>query len=200
MIKLTNILQEGVFDNYILNISRDVVMAFKNKKGYKRWYTLYRGGEEAEFQLKVKFIENKNIPYSHSIEGGGDMETLDITIVYNPTAFPAAMNDLVAEVKETITHELEHVGQQNFEDMYVNNGKFYKDYINYLTSPVEVPAYVKGLIKRANTKRISLSAMMDQWYNENKLNFVEPGSRWSYVKTVWLKWAYDNRDKLKKFT
>ena len=40
------------------------------------------------------------------------MEEIYIEITFNPQSFPESMNDLVAEVKETIEHELEHVEQQ----------------------------------------------------------------------------------------
>ena len=82
------------------------------------------------------------------------------------------MSDLVAEVKETIEHELEHVEQQNFEDMEFEREDDIEDdeeyNFKYLTSNIEIPAYVRGLIKRSNTKRMSLSDAMDEWFKENK--------------------------------
>lgn len=195
-----HILYEGKFDSYVLGISRDIVNAFKAGKNFKASYELERAGEIAEFDVTVKFFKKPNLDYSHSIHGGGDMVTLTLDIDYNPSMFPAAMNDLVAEIKETLTHELEHVGQQNFEDMFIVNGNIYRNYIEYLTSKVEVPAYVKGLIKRAKVKGMSLDATMEEWYRENRLNFVGPTARWEDVKPVWMNWAKANKDKLKKFS
>jgi hypothetical protein len=116
------------------------------------------------------------------------------------------MNDLVAEVKETIEHELEHVEQQNFDDMYVKNDEEYdeedEDYnFKYLTSNVEIPAYVRGLIKRSKTKKISLEDAMDEWFDENKRKFKNPKKEWKKVKEVWLDYANKMRTKerVKKF-
>ena len=48
-----------------------------------------------------------------------------------------------------------------YEDVGDNN-------LEYLISQEEIPAYVRGLIKRAKTKRMSLSDVMDEWFEENK--------------------------------
>jgi hypothetical protein len=199
MIKLKHILLEGKFDAYALEISREIVNAFKNKKNFKQDYEINRAGDYAEFELQVRFFKRPKQDYSHSITGGGDMQTLVLDIEYNPSMFPAAMNDFVAEVKETVTHELEHVGQQNFEDMFVVDNADHDNYFEYLTSNVEVPAYVKGLIKRAKTKRISLDAAMEEWYVDNKLNFEHHQVDWKKVKKIWVDWTLANKDKLKKF-
>ena len=197
---LKDLLLESKFDSHALDISREIVNAFKRDKTFKQFYELNRAGEKAEFTVTAKFFKMPNLEYSHSVTGGGDADELDVYIHYNPSSFPAAMNDLVAEIKETVVHELEHVGQQNFEDMFIVKGKKYSNYIEYLTSNIEVPAYVKGLIKRAKTKGITLDAAMDEWRKENNLNFVGPATRWEDVKPVWMKWAQVNKDKIKKFT
>jgi hypothetical protein len=199
MIKLKDILLEGKFDSYALEISRTIVDAFKRGKNFKQSYEIQRAGDYAEFELQVRFFKRPKQDYSHSISGGGDMETLTLDIEYNPSMFPAAMNDLVAEVKETVVHELEHVGQQNFEDMFVVNDNDFDDYYSYLTSNVEVPAYVKGLIKRAHTKRISLDAAMEEWHRDNILNFEHHKVDWAKVKQVWMDWATSNKNNIKAF-
>ena len=64
----------------------------------------------------------------------------------------------------------------------------------------EIPAFVKGLIKRAKTKRITLDQAMDQWYKENHRNF-ESVNDWYDVKKVWMNFAKENllKQKVKKF-
>ena len=110
------------------------------------------------------------------------------------------MVDLTAEVKETITHEVEHIAQHNFEDMYIITKK-YESYIEYLTSPEEVSAYVKGLIERARFKRISFNDSMQEWFEENINNFENPEKQWPKVKKTWLDYANKMREKnkVKKF-
>ena len=188
-------------DEFGLLLSRDIVNAFKrgDKKYYKEMY-LDRGGDYAEFQVKVRFIKRPKQEYSHSIEGGGSSDLLELIVEYNPKMFPAAMNRLVAEIKETIVHEFEHVGQQNFEDMFVVAGRNHHDYAKYLVDPEEVPAFVKGLIKRSKVVKQSLDATMEQWYRDNIRQFEFHNVSWPPIKKVWMDWAQANKDKIKKFT
>lgn len=199
MIKLQNIMSEGVFDTYTNQIARDIINAFKQKRNFKEFYVLERGGEDAEFDLIVKFHKRPNQDYSHSITGGGSADELSLDIEYNPKYFPQAMNDLNAEVFETVRHELEHVGQQNFDDMFVVGGEDHDTYQGYLTSNEEVPAYVQGFITRARKKKQTLDQVMEDWHKENRLNFEEhTDANWSEIKSTWLNWAKANKDRIRK--
>lgn len=199
MIKLNKILRESVFDSYTKMIARDIINAFKEKRGFEEFYVLERGGEEAEFELSVNFHERPNQDYSHSITGGGSADELSIDVEYNPKDFPQAMNDFNAEVFESVRHELEHVGQQNFDDMFMVGRKDYDTYQGYLTSQVEVPAYVQGFITRARKKKQTLDQVMEDWHKENALNFKKhTDANWSEIKQTWMNWAKANKDKLRK--
>jgi len=204
MIKLKDILLEGVMDTWTNAITKEIVAAFKSKKNYDKPYTIQFDDEEADIDLSVEFLERPNLDYSHSIEGEvdpkGDDDHLSISISYNPSMFPRAMNDLVAEIFETVRHELEHVGQNNFYQLFVVHGDVHNSYEGYLTSNREVPAYVKGFITRAKKKKQSLEQVMDAWRQENKLNFdADPDADWNKIKNVWLNWAKANKDKLRKY-
>jgi len=201
-----NILSEGSLDKPILDISREVIRLFKNEESDEFTYVFYRSGEEIQLLVDVNFevVENYNEPFEVRAEAAYD--ELYVTIIYDPEEFPSSMNDLVAEIKETITHELEHIIQQNFEDTYIN--PFESDYdedkrggkYNYFLKKIEIPAFVKGLIKRSKTKRITLDQAMDQWYKENHRNF-ENENDWKDVKKIWMNWAKENlsKQKVKKF-
>jgi hypothetical protein len=199
VIKLNKILRESVFDSYTKQIARDIINAFKEKRDFEEFYVLERGGEEAEFDLIVKFHERPNQDYSHSITGGGSADELSIDVEYNPNDFPQAMNDFNAEVFESVRHELEHVGQQNFDDMFMVGRKDYDSYQGYLTSQEEVPAYVQGFITRARKKKQTLDQVMEDWHKENALNFKKhTDADWSEIKQTWMNWAKANKDKLRK--
>jgi hypothetical protein len=201
-----NILSEGSLDKPILDLSREVIKVFKKGESVEFPYIFYRSGEEIELivEVTIEVVENHNEPFEVRAEAAYD--ELYVTIIYDPEAFPSSMNDLVAEIKETITHELEHIIQQNFEDTYIN--PFESDYdedkrggkYNYFLKKNEIPAFVKGLIKRAKTKRITLDQAMDQWYKENHRNF-ESVNDWHDVKKIWMDWALENllKQKVKKF-
>ena len=200
-----NLINERKSDEISLKLSRLVIVQFKKDENFTMEGIQFdRGDDYANFDMSCFFIKDDNFNHPFSIDAGSDMQSLDIEITYRPKDFPKHMNDLVAEVKETIEHELEHIEQQNFEDMsiiYNYDQEDGEDNFKYLTSNQEIPAYVRGLIKRAKTKKISLSDAMDEWFNENQGKFESPDDEWPIVKKMWMGHANNMRlkEKIKKF-
>jgi hypothetical protein len=201
------IINERKTDELSLRISRMIVKQFKKNENFE-FEGIYfeRGDDYASFDLKCKFIKDKNLDEPFSIDASADMQEMEIEITYNPEGFPKSMNDLVAEIKETVEHELEHIEQQNFEDMDVDKEDEIDDEneeynFKYLTSKVEIPAYVRGLIKRSKTKKMTLNAAMDEWFKENKKKFKDQKKDWPKVKKIWMDYANEMRgkEKIKKF-
>jgi hypothetical protein len=197
------IISERKSDELSLNISRLIINKFKKKEDFE-FEGIYfeRGDDYASFDLICKFVEDEELNEPFSVDAEADMQVMEIEITYNPKEFPKSMNDLVAEIKETVEHELEHIEQDNFEDMYVQDNEYDKnDNFKYLTSNKEIPAYVRGLIKRAKTKKISLSDSMDEWFKENRRKFKNPKKEWPKVKEIWTDYAKKMREKekVKKF-
>lgn len=200
-----NLINERKTDEISLKLSRLVIIQFKKDEDFTMEGIQFdRGDEYANFDMSCSFIKDNDFNHPFSIDAGSDMQSLDIEITYRPKDFPKHMNDLVAEVKETIEHELEHIEQQNFEDMsiiYNYDQEDGEDNFKYLTSNQEIPAYVRGLIKRAKTKKISLSDAMDEWFKENQMKFDNPDKEWPIVKKMWMGHANNMRskEKIKKF-
>jgi hypothetical protein len=201
------VLNERKSDELSLNLSRLVVNQFKKKENFL-FDNIYfeRGDEYASFDLECNFFKDEDLDEPFSIDASADMQEMEINITYNPNSFPESMSDLVAEIKETIEHELEHIEQQNFEDMYIGDEEEYdeedEEYnFKYLTSKTEIPAYVRGLIKRSKVKKITLDDAMDEWYSENKKKFTDGEKEWKKVKRLWLDYANEMRikNKIKKF-
>jgi hypothetical protein len=200
-----NLLSERKSDNISMLLSRMVINQFKKDEDFIiEGIEFERGEDYANFDMSCAFIRDEEFNHPFSIDASSDMQSLDIEITYRPEDFPTHMNDLVAEVKETIEHELEHIEQQNFEDMsiiYSYDAADGEDNFKYLTSNEEIPAYVRGLIKRSKTKKISLSDAMDEWFEENQMKFDNPDKEWPIVKKLWMGHANDMRlkEKVKKF-
>jgi hypothetical protein len=193
-------------DELSMKLSRLVINQFKKDEDFELYDLIFdRGDEYAVFDFKCYFLEDVDLDDPFSIHAEADMEEIYIEITFNPQHFPDSMNDLVAEVKETIEHELEHVEQQNFEDMDFEREDDIEDdeeyNFKYLTSNVEIPAYVRGLIKRSKTKKMSLSGAMEEWFKENKRKFKNPKSDWPKVKKVWTSYANEmiSKERVKKF-
>lgn len=199
-----NLLLERKSDELSLKISRLVIQQFKKKEDFQIEDIVFERGEDyASFNLYCSFVEEEDFNEPFSISAEADMETLEIEITYNPKAFPKNMQDLVAEVRETVEHELEHIEQQNFEDMEVYDEFEYDDddFFEYCISNKEVPAFVRGLVKRAKTKKITLNKAMDEWFKENHRQFSDPDTEWPIVKSIWMDYADRMRlkEKIKKF-
>jgi hypothetical protein len=196
------LISERKSDQLSLYISRLIINQFKKKEDFQlEDLEFERGDEYALFNLYCYFIEDENLNEPFSIRAEADMETMEIEITFNPSYFPDVMLDLVGEVKETVEHELEHIEQQNFEDVELADKSTGEDFVEYLTSDKEVPAFVRGLIKRAKTKKISLNKAMNEWFNENFRQFNDPSTEWPMVKDVWMEYATEMREKekIKKF-
>jgi hypothetical protein len=190
-----------------MELSRFVVNQFKKREDFVMNDIRFDRGEDyATFDLSCVFVEDSEFNHPFSINAASDAESLDLEVTFREKDFPKHMNDFVAEIKETIEHELEHIEQQNFEDKETYDVEDYthddEDYnFKYLTSNIEIPAYVRGLIKRSKTKGISLESAMDEWFNENKKKFKNPKKEWSIVKRIWMDYAHKMRkkEKIKKF-
>jgi hypothetical protein len=195
-------INERKSDKISMDLSRFVVSQFKKREDFvMNDISFERGEDYATFDLSCVFIEDSEFNHPFSINASSDAESLDLEVTFREKDFPKHMNDFVAEIKETIEHELEHIEQQNFEDMEVSYNYDSEDDDNYryLTSNQEIPAYVRGLIKRAKTKRITLSAAMDEWFEENKLKFENPDEEWPIVKNMWMEEANKRVGHYKKF-
>tara|TARA_R110001592_G_scaffold299983_1_gene571043 strand:- start:253 stop:906 length:654 start_codon:yes stop_codon:yes gene_type:complete len=216
MIKLKDILLEATRDELVLDISRQILFAFKRgDTQYTQSFDLsgpkITGEDDANVELVVTFIKQSPLDYAYSISAGANGEDMDIEITYDPKQFPGAYNNLVAEVKETLEHESEHIQQGIFYKAFIVSNRYDEPlryppkgavaptHFLYLTSNIEVPAYVKGLIKRAKVKKLSLDAAMEDYYNDYKRIFDAENTDWSKVKKIWMDWAKANKDKLKKY-
>lgn len=194
------VLVEAVTDNAVNQISRFVVNQFKKRESAIEDFIFERAGEEIVLQVSLYIEEVENFNHPFSIDAGSEWDEIDVLIEYREDAFPKHMPELVAEVKETIEHEMVHVLQTFFEDESVISDK-HETNLEYLTSSQEIPAYVKGLVKRARHKKITLNAAMEEWFDENVLKFDNPKEDWEKVKSVWMDYAKEMRqkNKIKKF-
>lgn len=195
-----NMILEAVTDNAVNQISRFIVNQFKKREPAIEDFIFERANEEIVIQVNLMLEEVEDFNHPFSIDASSEWDEIDILIEYREDAFPRHMSELVAEVKETIEHEMVHVLQTFFEDESVVFSK-HDTNLDYLTSNQEIPAYVKGLVKRARHKKITLDDAMEEWFNENVLKFDNPKEDWEKVKTVWMNYANDMRqkNKIKKF-
>ena len=186
------------YEEPTLKISRIILDEFKNQLNNKyeeeEWSEYWLEGPEyiVFFDIGIKFTPDTKFPIPFSVEGESGDEDIQIKIKYNPENFPKAYNALNAEIKDTVRHELEHLGQYNFPNKeFVENYKGKIPWVKYLTLNHEVPAYVKGLYKRAKYYKVPLFDMFEEYFNDFK-NYFNSEDEIETVRKTWRAWANIN--------
>jgi hypothetical protein len=203
-------LEEGRYDLEVLNQSRYLINLFKANFGEEVEGEIegyLKGGDEPEdkeigsnYTIYYKFEPDEDLIFDSgfpfAIDAEADRKELIITASYSPSEFPKAYNNFIADLKNSLRHELEHVGQyqlskaenpSNMPDEYT--------YFQYFTFDFEVPAFVRGLNKLARTKKITFTQAMNDYLD----NFVEDLSdaQMAEVKRIWTDYAKKNVPGLK---
>jgi hypothetical protein len=188
-------LQEGRYDQEVLMQSRYIINLFKATLGEELEETTDGNIDGIEYELQIDLIPDgiETLgPLPYIINGGADEYSISIQINYNPSLFPASFNNLVAEIKDTLRHELEHLGQYYFGKEVEPNGTNPDDLpsFEYFTLDYEVPAFVQGLYKTAKTKKITLTQAIDEFLSEREVELTDKES--FKVKQIWINWAREN--------
>ena len=202
-------LNEGRYDQEILMQSRYIINQFKNSFGeeYKdsvegTFPDLFDSkGEPFYYDLDYRFIPSDIDvlgPLPYIIEANGGKDGIEICIQYDPSSFPEAFNELIAEIKDSLRHELEHVSQFNlnkgFDMKNINQDDL--PFAEYLTLDYEIPAFVQGLYKRAKTKKIPLSKAINDFFDDYAGELSDDEEK--YVRKEWGKWIKANLNVIKE--
>jgi len=189
-------LQEISYDGETTMQSRYIINQLKASLGnyYEEETVGNLNGVEYTLEFKLNPVKSKDLgstPYL--LDAAGGKNSIELVINYVPSSLPQSFNDLIAELKDTLRHELEHVGQENFEKgVRIGNVKNDADLPlpEYLTLDYEIPAFIRGLNKKAKTKNISLGQAIDEFFLERaeELSYEEE----AYVRRKWAEWIRKN--------
>ena len=154
-------LYEGRYDQETLLQSRFLINQFKDNLG--KFTDENTGGvldKDIEYDLDYIFKpDNDLLALPFVVDGEADDDTMQIKIKYNPDRFPEAYNDLNAEIRDTVRHELEHIAQFNFSKG-VNPGgtpkKAHKHGMNILLQILKYQHLYRDYIKVLNLKKYHL--------------------------------------------
>jgi hypothetical protein len=189
-------LQEGRYDQEVLIQSRFIMNIFKSEIGEKFEGDFEGQLEDVYYDLELIFNpQTFDIlgPTPFIVNAAADGDSMTIQIDYNPDAFPQAYNELNAEIKDALRHELEHVGQFNFPKGIDPIGADDLPLFDYLTLDYEIPAFVQGLYKKAKTKKISLTQAIQDFLDE-RIEELSPKEEAKIIQ-IWTDWAKENLPK-----
>ena len=189
----------GSYDSETRTYSRYIINQLKDNFG--TYYEEEVKGDLKNIKYTLEFklnpIESGKLGYPpYLIDAAGGKDDIELIINYEPTSLIKFLNDLIAELKETLRHELEHVGQENFEKgVKIGNVKNDEKLAlpQYLTLDYEIPAFIRGLNKRAKTKNITLGQAIDEFFLERSEEISPEGE--AYVRRKWAEWIRKNLPK-----
>ena len=189
----------GSYDGETTIQSRYIINQLKDNLGVYYEEELKRKLRDKKYTLEFKLnpVEPEGLDYApYLIDAAGGKEGIELIINYEPSSYPQFLNDLIAELKDTLRHELEHVGQENFEKgIRIGNVKNDANLSlpEYLTLDYEIPAFIRGLNKKAKTKNITLGKAIDEFFLE-RADEISYGEE-AYVKRKWAEWIKNNLPK-----
>ncbi len=189
----------GSYDSETRIYSRYIINRLKDNFG-TRYDEKIEGdlkGVKYIVDFKLNPVESGVLEYSpYLVDAAGGKDGIELAINYETSSYPKYLNDLIAELKDALRHELEHVGQENFEKgirigNVKNDNKL--DLYKYLTLDYEIPAFLRGLNKKAKTKKITLGQAIDEFFLERaeEISYKEE----AYVKRKWAEWIKKNLPK-----
>lgn len=185
-------IEEGRYDQEGLIISRFTLNQFKENLG-QEFEENFEAGllEDIEYTLELRFYPNDTLgPPFFRVDAASDENALNITINYNPSIFPKTYNALNAEIKDSIRHELEHIGQFNFpKGTKYRKGTPDKGF-EYYTLDFEIPAFVQGIYKKAKTQKIPFSQALEDFLDE-RVDELSPQEE-DKLRQIYLGFAREN--------
>ena len=185
-------IEEGRYDQEGLIISRFTLNQFKENLG-KEFEDTFEIGllEDVEYTLELAFYPNDTMaPPFFRVDAASDKNALNITINYDPSIFPKAYNALNSELKDSIRHELEHIGQFNFpKGTKYRKGTPDKGF-EYYTLDFEIPAFVQGIYKKAKTQKIPFSQALEDFLDE-RIDELSPQEK-DKLRQIYLDFARKN--------
>jgi hypothetical protein len=194
-------LYEGRYDAEVTNQSRFLIEEFKKNFGEKHEaqtigaFPGITNAKKARYIIDYEFDPTKLQkvePLPFIVDGEADAKTIEIKVFYDPNKFPQAYNDLIAEIKDTVRHELEHISQFRLSKGVNPESTKQSQYtwFQYFTFDYEVPAFVQGLYKNSKTKKITLTKAIYQFL-ANYLDVITDEEEQIIIKT-WIDWARKN--------
>jgi len=124
-----------------------------------------------DVSIRVEFTKSKINGYD--IEAYTDFDEdnsityIELNIDINPLYFPLIMNDFISELKDALRHEFEHTTQVDNLNKHIEKSEYksqYEDFIGYVLSKSELPAFLQGFYKQAKTRRTTMTEIIDEYF------------------------------------
>ena len=155
------------------DVVRDIVDILKNKK--KGEFTLPGNDDFYVFKkYPLEFIVELDVRYDKKLDGfkinGSyvpEEEIIEILIICNPKTLNRNFYNIIGELNEVITHELEH-GRQEYRGDLDDIDLDAENNLDYYLQPHEIQAQVKGFRRISKLKNVPFNEIVRHWFNTHK--------------------------------
>ena len=190
-------LNEGRYDSEVLVQSRYILNKFKENLGQKYTERIKSKILGFNYNLYINIAPStvgRLGPNPFIVTGQAiEPNTIKVNIRYIPSDFPSELNNLNAEIKGTLRHEIEHISQYNIDKGIEDEEDQDIPLYDYFLLPSEIPAYVNELYKIAKTKKISLTQAIDDFFIKYEYELTK--DEIEKIKQAWATWAKNNLPK-----
>lgn len=168
-VKFKKISEARSFASETLLSSRDLFATVKNaieKKRKSKWdYELEYKDHDVDLVATIAMSKKQeafvvDAAVSDSID---NQHEITIGIKVNPDYYPMAYNDLLADIKEMLAHEFEHIAQDMGMRKERYSSRSLKSLADYYLLPHEITANLAGLLRRAKTEKKSMDQVIDEF-------------------------------------
>jgi len=180
--QLKQLITEGRYSQVTREISMDLMKEIKSflksddeEIDWENEY-IHESFDEEVFTVELHLTKTDS-EIAFDISGGYEFDDenylniIDFTIDINPKLFKGnQINKLLAELKDTIRHEIEHISQTENPEKDVRN-KAYNSFAQEVLTPRELPAYIQGFYTQAKTRKMYMDDVIDEWADERKDRF-----------------------------
>lgn len=159
--------------NAVRTTVKDILNVIKDKEPGE-FYLPGEDGEEYSFSnLPFTYSVNLFIETDDNIDGyelGGNFssedDVIEIGIKFNPKTLRKNAYDIIGELNDIVTHELEHGFQ------YITEGKVYQEppseSLGYYTQPDEIRAQRVGLRRLAKLRKLPFNNVVSEWFDTHR--------------------------------
>lgn len=185
--QLKQLITEGRYSQPVRQISMDVMnetMEFlKSEDEEMEWDADYiqntfdEEDDEEIFSVRLYLTKN-DFDIAYDIDAAFDFDDendyvnyLEFNIDINPDLFvDNKINKFLAELKDAIRHEIEHLYQAENPNKRVKHKKS-KTLAQEVLTPRELPAYIQGFFTQAKTRKMYMDDVIDEWADDRKDRF-----------------------------
>jgi len=130
-----------------------------------------------EFSIEFNYNLDPMLEDEYMIDGKtvDDGFTIEVSLIINPNFLPGVMYDVIADLNDIVTHEIEHIYQADWKrpkderDPYEDREDERPTGKDYYKQPHEVPAELAGF-RRVNKlrKKEPIEKTIRDWFNRNR--------------------------------